>query len=445
MFHSWPRAHQPLPPSAAAQPLAPRGVEPVEIAPPGRQIAAQPTLLSAQPTLGSPPPTAPLNAAAVAAVATVGRRQGRSARHRAARCRPVRRAEAYEQVTEGRRALALRAACGLPIFTLPADARGVGARVEASDPIETVRGLAVGIMRFDEWQTTQWERFSALLSPSSGQATFASVDAALAVRAFEFLERAGDQALAAALGERSVARAILRASELEASELGRLRGRLDMSASAGALEGAFESEGVRRAAARLVQSGIASPAYRAYCRWRAYGELLSTPSEGRAPFIQALKATLFDGLGVSAPSLPGPRVVGGSSRRDVAALRGGLAKLLEACREAGLLAAWALELDGDIAELWEEGVSGVKLSFAIVVEGDPFENAQVLLADRRDAVVPSRGVLVPNATAELVTGWLQGVMPVESVRVETYYADMRYSSILGLATPGQERLEVTVT
>lgn len=118
--------------------------------------------------------------------------------------------------------------------------------------------------------------------------------------------------------------------------------------------------------------------------------------------------------------------------------------MLEWCRKVGFLASWSLELDPDAGELWEDGIARV-FSFGILVEGDPFENAQVLLSDRRDSVVPSRDSVVPDIVAQVVGAWLRCVLPKQQTSVETYYADMRYSSVLGPATPGQVQVRVTIS
>lgn len=264
----------------------------------------------------------------------------------------------------------------------------------------------------------------------------ATVDDTLAVTASDMIVVIGDRALAAAVGKPGEDTAKARAAEFESVELGRLQGRVEMSSQGS--EGAFESEGIGRAAARLIQSGAKSPMYRIYCRWRAYNQVLEKLGmPERSVFLSALAKDLLNTYSDFVP-------ISVSGHRDLAVLCAGLRSLLEWCRKVGFLASWSLELDPDAGELWEDGIARV-FSFGILVEGDPFENAQVLLSDRRDSVVPSRDSVVPDIVAQVVGAWLRCVLPKQQTSVETYYADMRYSSVLGPATPGQVQVRVTIS
>lgn len=322
------------------------------------------------------------------------------------------------------------------------------------DPIALARRLASRAIAFDEWQTENWERISASVRArrdASSSKPAAVVEPALKTLASEVLVAAGDQALAAALQENAgaeggsareaVASALRRAEALETSELGRLSGRLGMDREG--VEGAFESEGVKLAASQLVEAGAASPSYRVYCRWRAYNEALAQFGPGgvrsfAVAFDAALLRILLSG---GEPPKARPET---TAKRDAKSLRAGLPALLEGCRRTGLLAAWSLDLDEDEVEMWEDRVMRA-LSFEVSVEGYPFDTAEVVLADRRDSLVPNRDALVPQAVSRVVLAWLRSAVPgVKEALAETYYPYMRYAAAFGPTEPGPNQVKIQV-
>ncbi|CAK0867798.1 unnamed protein product [Prorocentrum cordatum] len=218
------------------------------------------------------------------------------------------------------------------------------------------------------------------------------------------------------------------------------RGRVEMAGSAQELQegvGAFGSVGVAQAAARFVAAGAPSPAFRAYCQWRAYDEALAS-AEARRRFAASLGPRLVrDVLGCPLPS-------GASGARDVEALVDGLRGLLARC-ERGLLAAWELvDFDEVAAELWAERRART-LTLAFFLVGDPLEDAQILLSEQRDAVIASRGVVVPDVVAQAAGAWVRARVPGCAVSAESFYAGMRYGSVFGPLSQGQVKLQIAIS
>eukprot|EP00931_Biecheleriopsis_adriatica_P076332 TRINITY_DN50053_c0_g1_i1.p1 TRINITY_DN50053_c0_g1~~TRINITY_DN50053_c0_g1_i1.p1 ORF type:complete len:330 (+),score=90.86 TRINITY_DN50053_c0_g1_i1:35-991(+) len=316
------------------------------------------------------------------------------------------------------------------------------------------------VVKFDAWTLQEWDRltgsqnerqggfFAASLpnGKSRDQTKVQLVDPARAAEVLEAVISIADKSLPQRPGLSAMA-VRARAAELQATEIRRLRGRLEMLDGASPSElqdgaGAFGSAGVAEAASRLVQAGASSSAYRAYCQWRAYNEALS--GEGKEGDRAFFSATL--GAGLLQDLLGYPRVTSSSeAKRDVEALFADLRILMAMMVARGLLAAWEIvDYDDVLGELWAERKASA-LSFGVLLVGDPLEDAQVVLAERRDSVAARRGTLVPDIVAQSMAAWLRRSLPSAAVTAESYYSGMRYGFVFGPGLPGQVRLQVTIS
>jgi len=121
--------------------------------------------------------------------------------------------------------------------------------------------------------------------------------------------------------------------------------------------------------------------------------------------------------------------------RSAAAISQGVNALLQLCQSAGFITAWTLRYDPDLAELWE-GRLVRSLQISVILYGDPFAAAQVLMAER--------GQEVPIPSTEIVRAWLRQCQPPLDFSATSYYVDMRYNADSTSWNPEQIQLELTV-
>eukprot|EP00929_Paragymnodinium_shiwhaense_P064255 TRINITY_DN32177_c0_g1_i3.p1 TRINITY_DN32177_c0_g1~~TRINITY_DN32177_c0_g1_i3.p1 ORF type:complete len:302 (+),score=68.69 TRINITY_DN32177_c0_g1_i3:111-1016(+) len=260
------------------------------------------------------------------------------------------------------------------------------------------------------------------------------INPAKALRAQDIFVEASQEALAGVLGGATALAAVrARAAEMRATEYQRMEGRLKMVADGGTREGeVFETVGLQLAVQRLLGLGNDSPAYVVYCYWRAYGESLRAAN---VTDMSSWVAALGDGLLKRLDQSLVPPPLDGT-KRNVRDLRQHVETLLGACRESGFMSNWSVSLDEDAAELWEDR-SVRTMNMTIVLYGDPFAYALVLLAER--------GQNAPMCVSQILLSWFKRSKPEVKASAGGYYTDMYFSSDGAKFDPRFSQIELSIS
>lgn len=176
---------------------------------------------------------------------------------------------------------------------------------------------------------------------------------------------AGEEAATAAGLDRN--QIVSREAELQEKEPGRLRGRAEA--------GLFETEMLGSVTYHLV-ANLEKPAFKAYCIWKAYGEVLRGVEPERATkFRRVFGRRLLVGLLKDIPAQP-PQIK--ASPSQAALIISQLQAAFDAFIAAGLCTKATLQVDDVLVDIWATGGS-IELVLPVLVEGDPLVDAQLLI------------------------------------------------------------------
>lgn len=178
-------------------------------------------------------------------------------------------------------------------------------------------------------------------------------------------------------------------SEFEATEARRLRGRSSA--------GEFESDIIGSTTSHMASSSD-SPAFRAFCHWRAYLSSLRSPTkEAALSFRAELGRRLAAEPELAAARVANPPVLQVAKAESLLA---SLRALCEATVAVGLCTKAYIQVDEVLQELWTEG-SSRDLAVLFWVEGDPLVDAQILLKEEFAATI------IPDPVQALLEEWLR--------------------------------------
>lgn len=216
---------------------------------------------------------------------------------------------------------------------------------------------------------------------------------------------AGEEAATAAGLDRN--QIVSREAELQEKEPGRLRGRAEA--------GLFETEMLGSVTYHLV-ANLEKPAFKAYCIWKAYGEVLRGVEPERATkFRRVFGRRLLVGLLKDIPAQP-PQIK--ASPSQAALIISQLQAAFDAFIAAGLCTKATLQVDDVLVDIWATGGS-IELVLPVLVEGDPLVDAQLLLSEETTTPV------LPDPIQAALVSWLEEAGP-GYVSLQTYYVNSRW-------------------
>ncbi|CAL1149846.1 unnamed protein product, partial [Cladocopium goreaui] len=154
-------------------------------------------------------------------------------------------------------------------------------------------------------------------------------------------------------------------------------------------------------------ANLEKPAFKAYCIWKAYGEVLRGVEPERATkFRRVFGRRLLVGLLKDIPAQP-PQIKASPSQAHILLQAGAISQDL-----------FRLEIAEVLVDIWATGGS-IELVLPVLVEGDPLVDAQLLLSEETTTPV------LPDPIQAALVSWLEEAGP-GYVSLQTYYVNSRW-------------------